>query len=137
MGYRSCVAMTVYGLPHDCDMVVNMLTLSVKDEWLREMLERQMQTHTDETAKTRYVFWSFDDIKWYDDCDAVCKKLFSLVDEIEEAREEIVFDQPRLAAEFVRIGESDDDTEYNSTDHADWMLGVQRQINHPTFFKWK
>jgi disulfide oxidoreductase YuzD len=137
MGYRSCVAMTVYGLPHDCDMVVDMLTLSVKDEWLREMLERQMQTHTDETANTRYVFWSFDDIKWYDDCDTVHQKLFSLVNEIEEARAEVVFDQPRLAAEFVRIGESDDDTEYNNTDHADWMLGVQRQINHPTFFKWK
>lgn len=141
MGYRSCVAMLMYGEKKDCDMAVDLLRLKFDDEYLRELFDRQKQEHQDLRNPLKYwVMWTFDDIKWYSDCEAMQDALFCIVDDINDAPRDESGETTRsmtLAVEFVRVGEGDDDNEHKGTRDHDWHLAIQRKIDFPDFFEWR
>lgn len=142
MGYRSCVALALYGTPSKVELVENMFEQGLEPEYDRPLFERVRQVkdqeikYTHSLTKRRTVLWTFDDIKWYGEMDSYKDKLFSLVDEVNDA----VPDHERdfyLAVEFVRVGESDDDTERQTSVDADCDMYVSRKIELPNGFEWK
>lgn len=136
MGYRSCVAMMLYGEPSKVDIVDALLLQRLSDEYDRELFERVKQTH--EEKGERCVLWTFDNIKWYDDLDHYRDKLFGWVTEIMEQRnKEATEEKWWIACEFVRVGEDTDDIDTQYSYDADYRLGIERTINIPSNFKWR
>lgn len=140
MGYRSCVAMLLYGPKEKCEVVLNLFAVSkVADDDLTGLFERAQQSMTDEKG-VHWVFWSFDDVKWYDDAERAREKLFILVEALDEDRaqggEAGKHEVQPVAIEFARIGESEDDNEWYGTDHNDYHLAIRRDITYPQQFKW-
>ena len=134
MGYRSCVALMLYGTPDKVDMVDNMLIQRLDPEYDRALFERVKQVRDEEGERT--ILWTFDDIKWYSDLDSYKDDMFRWVDDINEA----VPDQERkfkLAVEFVRIGEEHEDNEVAYSIYADNALDISRKIEIPNNFEWR
>ena len=133
MGYRSCVALLLYGTPDKVDMVDNMLIQRLDPEYDRALFERVKQMRDEEGERT--ILWTFDDIKWYSDLDSYKDDMFRWVDDINEA----VPSQERnfkLAVEFVRIGEEHEDNEVAYSIYADNALYISRKIEIPDNFEW-
>jgi len=143
MGYRSCVALMVYGEPEQVDMVDNLLLQKLNPEYEREMFERQKQVVDEEVGwddskpkyKQRTILWTFDDIKWYSELQAYQSDIFEWVSQIDSERKDD--SGLTLCCEFVRIGEENTDVEEEYSDHADYRLCVSRSISMPNNFKWK
>jgi hypothetical protein len=134
MGYRSCVALLLYGTPDKVDMVDNMLIQRLDPEYDRALFERVKQMRDEEGERT--ILWTFDDIKWYSDLDSYKDDMFRWVDDINEA----VPDQERnfkLAVEFVRVGEEHEDNEVAYSIYADNALDILRTIEIPNNFEWR
>jgi hypothetical protein len=134
MGYRSCVALLLYGTPDKVDMVDNMLIQRLDPEYDRALFERLKQMRDEEGERT--ILWTFDDIKWYSDLDSYKDDMFRWVDDINEAAPE----QERnfkLAVEFVRIGEEHEDNEVAYSIYADNALNISRKIEIPDNFEWR
>ena len=134
MGYRSCVALLLYGTPDKVDMVDNMLIQRLDPEYDRALFERVKQVRDEEGKRT--ILWTFDDIKWYSELDSYKDDLFRWVDDINEA----VPDQERnfkLAVEFVRVGEEYEDNEVAYSIYADNALEITRNIEIPDNFEWR
>jgi len=134
MGYRSCVALLLYGTPDKVDMVDNMLIQRLDPEYDRALFERVKQMRDEEGERT--ILWTFDDIKWYSELDSYKDDLFRWVDDINEAEP----DHERnfkLAVEFVRIGEEHEDNEVAYSIYADNALDISRTIEIPNNFEWR
>ena len=134
MGYRSCVALLLYGTPDKVDMVDNMLIQRLDPEYDRALFERLKQMRDEEGKRT--ILWTFDDIKWYSGLDSYKDDMFRWVDDINEA----VPDQERnfkLAVEFVRVGEEYEDNEVAYSIYADNALEITRTIDIPDNFEWR
>ncbi len=134
MGYRSCVALLLYGTPDKVDMVEAMLVQRLDPEYDRALFERLKQVRDEEGERT--ILWTFDDIKWYSDLDSYKDDMFRWVDDINEA----VPEQERnfkLAVEFVRIGEEHEDNEVAYSIYADNALDISRTIEIPDNFEWR
>ena len=134
MGYRSCVALMLYGTPDKVDMVDNMLIQRLDPEYDRALFERLKQVRDEEGERT--ILWTFDDIKWYSDLDSYKDDMFRWVDDINEA----VPEQERnfkLAVEFVRVGEEYEDNEVAYSIYADNALCISRKIEIPDNFEWR
>lgn len=130
MGYRSDVAILMYGEPSDCDIVCNLFLGSGVSQELKDLFEKYKREAIDDGEK--YVLWRFYDIKWYSDCDSAKDKLFEFVNAIEEERKE---GTTPLAIEYARLGESDDDNERECTDQDQWLLQIERRFNYPEFLQ--
>ena len=134
MGYRSCVALLLYGTPDKVDMVDNMLIQRLDPEYDRALFERVKQVRDEEGERT--ILWTFDDIKWYSGLDSYKDDMFRWVDDINEA----VPEQERnfkLAVEFVRVGEEYEDNEVAYSIYADNALEITRNIEIPNNFEWR
>lgn len=134
MGYRSCVALLLYGTPDKVDMVDNMLIQRLDPEYDRALFERVKQMRDEEGERT--ILWTFNDIKWYSELDSYKDDLFRWVDDINEAEP----DHERnfkLAVEFVRIGEEHEDNEVAYSIYADNALDISRRIEIPNNFEWR
>ena len=134
MGYRSCVALLLYGTPDKVDMVDNMLIQRLDPEYDRALFERLKQMRDEEGERT--ILWTFDDIKWYSGLDSYKDDMFRWVDDINEA----VPEQERnfkLAVEFVRVGEEYEDNEVAYSIYADNALEITRTIDIPDNFEWR
>ena len=134
MGYRSCVALMLYGTPDKVDMVDNMLIQRLDPEYDRALFERVKQVHDEEGERT--ILWTFDDIKWYSDLDSYKDDMFRWVDDINEAVPEQERDY-KLAVEFVRVGEEYEDNEVAYSIYADNALEITRNIEIPDNFEWR
>jgi hypothetical protein len=134
MGYRSCVALLLYGTPEKVDMVDNMLIQRLDPEYDRALFERVKQVRDEEGERT--ILWTFDNIKWYSGLDSYKDDMFRWVDDINEA----VPEQERnfkLAVEFVRVGEEYEDNETAYSIYADNALDISRKIEIPNNFEWR
>ncbi len=134
MGYRSCVALLLYGTPDKVDMVEAMLVQRLDPEYDRALFERLKQVRDEEGERT--ILWTFDDIKWYSELDSYKDDMFRWVDDINEA----VPEQERnfkLAVEFVRVGEEHEDNEVAYSIYADNALDISRTIEIPDNFEWR
>ena len=134
MGYRSCVALLLYGTPEKVDMVEAMLVQKLNPEYDRALFERVKQMRDEEGKRT--ILWTFDDIKWYSELDSYKDELFRWVDDINEAEP----DHERnfkLAVEFVRVGEEYEDNEVAYSNYADNALEISRGIEIPDNFEWR
>lgn len=131
MGYRSCVAMMLYGKPGEVDMVVNMLQAKLDPYYERDLFERNVTSSLTEwnNQTIRTVTWEFNDIKWYSELDNYREAIFSWVDSITEEQEPPLADNKvMLACDFVRIGEQNDDVEEHYSQYSDYRLQVVRRI---------
>ena len=131
MGYRSCVALLLYGTPDKVDMVDNMLIQRLDPEYDRALFERVKQVRDEEGERT--ILWTFDN---YSDLDSYKDDMFRWVDDINEA----VPSQERnfkLAFEFVRVGEEYEDNEVAYSIYADNALEITRTIDIPDNFEWR
>lgn len=142
MGYRSCVAIALYGTPSKVDIVDNLLDQSLDDEFNRGLFESAKQVkdrevkHEHSVSKLRTIVWTFDDVKWYDELDSYKDKLFYWVEEMNDSEPDHEKDF-YLAIEFVRVGENTEDTEEQYSDHANNDMYVSRCIELPNGFEWK
>lgn len=134
MGYRSCVALLLYGTPDKVDMVDNMLIQRLDPEYDRALFERVKQMRDEEGERT--ILWTFDDTKWYSELDSYKDDLFRWVDDINEAVPDHERDY-KLAVEFVRIGEDYEDNELAYSIYADNALDISRTIEIPDNFEWR
>lgn len=138
MGYRSLVAMMVYGSPEQVDIVDNLLLQKLNPEYDRDMFENKKQVkdqeriRDDEKIPERMILWTFDDIKWYSEMQAYQEFVRALVEQMTEEDT-----SSRLAYEFVRVGENTDDTEEEYSSNAEYLLYVTRRIEIPDNFTWK
>lgn len=137
MGYRSDVAILMYGDARDCEMVCNLFEQSAfKGESADDDRKWFSQSRQDaEHNGMHYVKWEFNDVKWYNDCDDFKITLFNLVEELVD--NQVDLDPPRkynLAIEFVRIGEEDTDVECDRSDNHDFLVTVQRALDYPDIF---
>jgi hypothetical protein len=139
MGYRSCVALMLYGTPDKVDMVEAMLLQKLNPEYDRALFERVKQMRDEEVdhgkskATQRTILWTFDDIKWYSELDSYKD---DLVDDINEAVPDHERDY-KLAVEFVRVGEEYEDNEVAYSIYADNALEITRNIEIPDNFEWR
>jgi hypothetical protein len=142
MGYRSCVALMLYGTPDKVDMVEAMLLQKLNPEYDRALFERVKQMRDEEVdhgkskATQRTILWTFDDIKWYSELDSYKDDLFRWVDDINEAVPDHERDY-KLAVEFVRVGEEYEDNEVAYSIYADNALSITRNIEIPDNFEWR
>ena len=147
MGYRSCAAILMYGEKRECDMVMDLFLHSGEvDDYTKIFFEEHKQESNagaavnrngDEITTQHFVFWSFDNVKWYDQADDAKDKLFKLVCQIEDANDRgDPADRTSLAIEFVRFGEDDNDNEQEATERTAYLLEIRRHISHPEFFQW-
>ena len=142
MGYRSCVALMLYGTPEKVDMVEAMLVQRLDPEYDRALFERVKQMRDEEVdhgkskATQRTILWTFDDIKWYSELDSYKDDLFRWVDDINEAVPDHERDY-KLAVEFVRVGEEYEDNEVAYSIYADNALCISRKIEIPDNFEWR
>ena len=142
MGYRSCVALMLYGTPDKVDMVEAMLVQRLDPEYDRALFERVKQMRDEEVdhgkskATQRTILWTFDDIKWYSELDLYKDDLFRWVDDINEAVPDHERDY-KLAVEFVRVGEEYEDNEVAYSIYADNALCISRKIEIPDNFEWR
>lgn len=134
MGYRSCVALLLYGTPDKVDMVEAMLVQRLDPEYDRALFERVKQVRDEEGERT--ILWTFDDIKWYSELDSYKDDMFRWVDDINEAVPEQERDY-KLAVEFVRVGEEYEDNEVAYSIYADNALCISRKIEIPDNFEWR
>ena len=134
MGYRSCVALLLYGTPDKVDMVEAMLVQRLDPEYDRALFERLKQVRDEEGERT--ILWTFDDIKWYSDLDSYKDDMFRWVDDINEAEPDHERDY-KLAVEFVRVGEEYEDNEAAYSIYADSALCISRKIEIPDNFEWR
>jgi hypothetical protein len=134
MGYRSCVALLLYGTPEKVDMVEAMLVQRLDPEYDRALFERVKQMRDEEGERT--ILWTFDDIKWYSELDSYKDAMFSWVDDINEAVPDHERDY-KLAVEFVRVGEEYEDNEVAYSIYADNALEITRNIEIPDNFEWR
>ena len=134
MGYRSCVALLLYGTPDKVDMVDNMLIQRLDPEYDRALFERVKQMRDEEGKRT--ILWTFDDIKWYSELDSYKDDMFRWVDDINEAVPEQERDY-KLAVEFVRVGEEYEDNEVAYSNYANNDLCISRKIEIPDNFEWR
>lgn len=134
MGYRSCVALMLYGTPDKVDMVEAMLVQKLNPEYDRALFERVKQMRDEEGERT--ILWTFDDIKWYSELDSYKDDLFRWVDDINEAEPDHERDY-KLAVEFVRVGEEYEDNEVAYSNYADNALEITRNIEIPDNFEWR
>jgi len=135
MGYRSCVAMAVYGTPQKVDIVDALLLQKLDPEYYKDLFERVKQVHDYEDGE-RCMLWTFDDIKWYSDLDIYKDDVFSWVDQIVDAEANHERDCT-LAVDFVRIGEENTDVEEQFSELTDYRLSISRRIELPTNFEWR
>ena len=142
MGYRSCVALMLYGTPDKVDMVEAMLLQKLNPEYDRALFERVKQMRDEEVdhgkskATQRTILWTFDDIKWYSELDSYKDDLFRWVDDINEAVPDHERDY-KLAVEFVRVGEEYEDNEVAYSNYANNDLCISRKIEIPDNFEWR
>ena len=135
MGYRSCVAMAVYGTPQKVDIVDALLLQKLDPEYYKDLFERVKQVYNYEDGE-RCILWTFDDIKWYSDLDTYKDDVFNWVDSMvdEEANHERDW---TLAVDFVRMGEENTDNEEQFSELTDYRLSILRRIELPTNFEWR
>ena len=134
MGYRSCVALMLYGTPDKVDMVEAMLVQKLNPEYDRALFERVKQMRDEKGERT--ILWTFDDTKWYSELDSYKDDLFRWVDDINEAEPDHERDY-KLAVEFVRIGEDYEDNELAYSNYANNTLDISRKIEIPDNFEWR
>jgi hypothetical protein len=134
MGYRSCVALMLYGTPDKVDMVEAMLLQKLDPEYDRALFERVKQMCDEKGERT--ILWTFDDIKWYSELDSYKDAMFSWVHDINEAEPDHERDY-KLAVEFVRVGEEYEDNEAAYSDFSDCALCISRKIEIPDNFEWR
>ena len=134
MGYRSCVALMLYGTPDKVDMVEAMLLQKLNPEYDRALFERVKQMCDEKGERT--ILWTFDDIKWYSELDSYKDAMFSWVHDINEAEPDHERDY-KLAVEFVRVGEEYEDNEVAYSIYADNALEITRNIEIPDNFEWR
>lgn len=142
MGYKSCVAMMVYGDPEQVDIVDAMLLQKLNPEYDRDLFERVKQVVDEELKNTypilkqRTILWTFDDIKWYSDLQAYQNSVMSWVDDIESERD-ANDKRLNLCYEFVRVGEENTDVEEERSMNSDYRICARHSIDIPNNFEWR
>lgn len=138
MGYRSCVAIALYGDPKEVDMVDALLLQKLDPEYYRDLWEEQKQVKdvgNNQGDNTRMIVWTFDDVKWYSEMNEYKDRLFHWVNDINDGREGDET-QP-LCIEFARFGEDSGDTEVDRSMDSEYLLDIQRTISLPSDFEWR
>ena len=136
MGYRSAVAILMYGEKRECQMVLDLFMQSALPDEDKEFFNRHKQEKT--SGSRQLVFWSFDNVKWYSELGVVKDRLFDFVNHVENANSVgDPADRNDLAIEYVRIGEDPNDNEREATErNVDW-LDIKRVIGYPEeLFDW-
>lgn len=143
MGYRSCVAMMVYGDPEQVDMVDAMLLQKLDPEYDRALFERVKQVVDEEVGygdapklKQRTILWTFDDIKWYSELQTYQSDVFAWVEQINSGRLD-KDERLMLCYEFVRVGEENTDVEEERSMDSDYRIYTRRNIDIPNNFEWR
>lgn len=140
MGYRSEVALLLYGTPEKVDIVDALLLQKLDPEHDLGMFESTKQVHDEMvshggiTVPRRSILWAFHDIKWYGPMDEYRGHVFNWVYEIND----VVSDDKKdwsLDVEFVRIGENIEDLEEARSDNCDYLLHISREIVIPNIFE--
>lgn len=152
MGYRSAVTVVVYGDRRRLETLAALMLAkhhnpnhSNKDygrwdtkHWLTHVTfdenfdnmnyDRRKYAEWDEGKQAGFQA-EFDDIKWYDDCDAWFDDLREMVDAMNKETEDGTLD---LCCELLRFGEDMTDTEYKASesviDNGDYMLEWRRTM---------
>lgn len=155
MGYRSAVTVVVYGDRRRLETLAALMLAkhhnpnhSNKDHgrwdtkhWLTHVTfdenfdnmnyDRRKYAEWDEGRQAGFQA-EFDDIKWYDDCDAWFDDLREMVDEMNKGVEDGTLD---VHCEVLRFGEDSTDIEYKASDAVldtgEYML-EWRRVMDPT-----
>ena len=136
MGYRSAVAILMYGEKRECQMVLDLFNQTPTHDEDKAFFNQHKQEAT--SGSRHLVFWSFDNVKWFSEFDTIKDHLFNFVNQIEHANSVgDPADRNDLAIEFVRIGEDPNDNEREATErNVDW-LDIKRVIGYPEeLFDW-
>lgn len=142
MGYRSCVAMLVYGTPEKVDMIDALLLQTLSADYDRGMFEATKQVRDEDIqygeskAKERSILWTFDDIKWYSELDKYKDDVFNWVAQVRDETPDHERDWS-LCVDFVRVGEENTDVEEQYSDNSDYRLCVRRTVEIPDNFEWR
>ena len=123
MGYRSDVTISLY-VRHNTPFPVlklwfdeNFPHQEARDEWGAEV----------ETDEETYINVWYTDVKWYDNYGhpSAVREAFNQFNATFDGGE---LDTAKLAYEFVRIGEENQDIEHEGSQAHDYRLGVNRSI---------
>ena len=117
MGYRSTIAVAIYGDDRDADKYGLLKTLM-------NTTFKEVYAENDDCAEwldhTHVLMFRFEDVKWYETYPDVIR-FTTMLEEIEGLGD--------YNFEFVRIGEDDDDIERrNGGDNCLYLLSVARAI---------
>jgi len=136
MGYRSAVAILMYGEKRECQMVLDLFMQSTLPDEDKEFFNRHKQEKTQ--GQVHYVFWSFDNVEWCGELHTVKNNLFNFVEQIEDANDVgDPADRESLAIEFVRMGEDPNDNDREATERNVFWLDIKRVIGYPDeLFDW-
>lgn len=140
MGYRSNVALLLYGTPEKVDIVDALLLQKLDDVHDRDMFEATKQVHDEQisygevTALRRSILWQFNDIKWDSQMDAYKTHVFDWVYDINEETPDHEKSWS-LNVEFVRTGENLEDIEEAYSENSDYRLYISREIVVPNIFE--
>lgn len=155
MGYRSAVTVVVYGDRRRLETLAALMLAKHHNpnhsnkhngnwdtkHWLSHVVFDDNFDNMNYDRR-KYAEWDggkqagfqaeFDDIKWYDDCDAWFDDLREMVDEMNKEVEE---DALVVCCEMLRFGEDSTDTEYRASDvvldNGQYML-EWRRVMDPT-----
>jgi len=117
MGYRSNVAIAIYGL--EAPMVAFIAASRLKEDFTEVFKECEIYPYKGGTHLM--LLAQFNGVKWYDGYEDVDRwtKFVSLATEQDEF----------INTEFVRIGEENDDNEHDySGPDVEWHLGISREV---------
>jgi len=123
MGYRSDVTALIYpsGGEHNLleyDKLKLLLNTTFKDVWDEWGGEREFEDGWEWDDKHRVLQFTATSVKWYESYDEI-KRFTEFLAKIQELEYEY---------EFIRLGEEDNDIEYDSTGDAQGYLSVRREI---------
>jgi hypothetical protein len=119
MGYRSDVVIAMYADEAKDSAVIKL--------WLKENFPIHDWKDDIEWFE-RGLLLSVSAVKWYEDY-AHVKRVLQALESFEELFISDNNDVARASFEYVRIGESDDDTEINYVGNPDFMINLQRSIS--------
>lgn len=117
MGYRSTIAVAIYGTERDADQYAVLKTLmntTFKDVYAEN------DAHAEWLDRTRVLMFRFEGVKWYETYPDV-QRFTTMLREIEKIG--------AYNYEFIRLGEDDDDIEReNGGANCLYILNVNRSI---------
>ena len=119
MGYRSDVAVVIYGDGRDAEkyeLIKTLMNTAFKDV----LIDFKSNAEWHDNAHTNVLEFKLEDVKWYDNHPEV-QRFMHMLDEIGDIE--------GLNYEFLRVGEDADDIESKSEgQYIEYILSVTRSI---------